>query len=139
MAETYVLPSASGATGNLYLTTSPNAPAEKIGIPAGTVTFTLKENADGSLTLSYTLGSTTTAIEENNATSVSIYPNPADGNATILSNQEVNYVTIRTLSGMPVATATSNELDLNGLAPSMYLVEILFENGEKAVQKLIKK
>ena len=80
-----------------------------------------------------------TDIEEGTSTEVSIYPNPADGNATILSNQEVNYVTIRTLSGMPVATATSNELDLNGLAPSMYLVEILFENGEKAVQKLIKK
>lgn len=80
-----------------------------------------------------------TDIEEGISTEVSIYPNPADGNATILSNQEVNYVTIRTLSGMPVATATSNELDLNGLAPSMYLVEILFENGEKAVQKLIKK
>lgn len=80
-----------------------------------------------------------TDIEEGTSTEVSIYPNPADGNAIILSNQEVNYVTIRTLSGMPVATATSNELDLNGLAPSMYLVEILFENGEKAVQKLIKK
>ena len=139
MAETYVLPSTSGATGNLYLTTSPSAPAEKIGVPAGTVTFTLKENADGSLTLSYTLGGTSTAIEENNATSVTIYPNPTTGKASIVADQDVNYVVIRNLIGKTVASFSSNLLDLSNLAASMYLVEIQFANGESTVQKLIKK
>jgi hypothetical protein len=55
MAEEYVMPSASGASGVLYATSANPAALEKIGVPAGTVTFTLKENADGTITLSYTM------------------------------------------------------------------------------------
>jgi|GEM_PF-853436 len=139
MAEEYVMPSASGASGVLYATSANPAALEKIGIPAGTVTFTLKENADGSLTLSYTMGGTTTAIEENNATSVTIYPNPTTGKASIVADQDVNYVVVRNLIGKTVASFNSNQIDLSNLAASMYLVEIQFANGESTVQKLIKK
>ena len=139
MAEEYVMPSASGASGVLYATSANPAALEKIGIPAGTVTFTLKENADGTITLSYTMQGTTTDIEDATATSVAIYPNPTTGKATILANQEVENVVVRNLIGKTVASFNSNQIDLSNLAASMYLVEIQLENGESTVQKLIKK
>jgi hypothetical protein len=85
------------------------------------------------------MGGTTTAIEENNATSVTIYPNPTTGKASIVADQDVNYVVIRNLIGKTVASFDSNQIDLSNLASSMYLVEIQFANGESTVQKLIKK
>lgn len=84
-------------------------------------------------------GGTTVDIDEVGVSYVSIYPNPTNSTATILSDKEVSDVTIKNLSGMTVANFNSNQFDLSGLAPSLYLVDILFTNGEKAVQKIIKK
>ncbi len=81
----------------------------------------------------------TTAIDKTCTNSVFIYPNPTNSTATILSDKEVSDVTVKNLSGMTVANFNSNQFDLSGLAPSLYLVDILFTNGEKAVQKIIKK
>lgn len=50
MSETFVL-AADEATATLK--TASELVAEKVGVPAGAVTFTLVENEDGSLTLSY--------------------------------------------------------------------------------------
>ena len=139
MAEEYVMPSASGASGVLYATSANPAALEKIGVPAGTVTFTLKENADGTITLSYTMQGTTTNIEDITATNVTIYPNPTTGKASIVADQDVNYVVVRNLIGKTVATYNTKQMDISNLASSMYLVEIQFANGESTVQKLIKK
>ncbi len=80
-----------------------------------------------------------TAIDKTCTNSVFIYPNPTNSTATIVSDKEVSDVTVKNLSGMTVANFNSNQFDLSGLAPSLYLVDILFTNGEKAVQKIIKK
>jgi hypothetical protein len=82
---------------------------------------------------------TPTAVEDATANSVSIYPNPTKGIATIYADQDVESVLVRSLSGSIATTSSSNEIDLNGLAPSMYLAEIWFTNGSNTVQKVIKK
>ena len=139
MAKEYVFPNESGASGVLYNTANEPAALEKIGVPAGTATFTLKENNDGSLTLSYTMGGQTTSIEDAFAKSATIYPNPTTGKASIVADQDVNYVVVRNLIGKTVATYNTKQMDISNLASSMYLVEIQFANGESTVQKLIKK
>jgi hypothetical protein len=82
---------------------------------------------------------TPTAVEDATANSVSIYPNPTKGIATIYADQDVESVLVRSLSGSIATTSSSNEIDLSGLAPSMYLAGIWFTNGSKTVQKVIKK
>jgi hypothetical protein len=139
MAKEYVFPNESGASGVLYNTANEPAALEKVGVPAGTATFTLKENSDGTLTLSYSMGGQTTSIEDALAESATIYPNPTTGKAVIASNKEVSNVVVRNLIGKTVASFSSNLLDLSNLAASMYLVEIQFADGESMVQKVIKK
>lgn len=140
MVAEYVLPNEAGATATLEKTTfGDGIQWEKVGVPAGTATFTLKENSDGTLTLSYTMGGQTTSIEDALAESATIYPNPTTGKAVIASNKEVSNVVVRNLIGKTVASFDSNQIDLSNLASSMYLVEIQFANGESTVQKLIKK
>ena len=140
MVAEYVLPNEAGATATLEKTTfGDGIKWEKVGVPAGTATFTLKENSDGTLTLSYTMGGQTTSIEDALAESTTIYPNPTTGKAVIASNKEVSNVVVRNLIGKTVASFSSNLLDLSNLAASMYLVEIQFADGESMVQKVIKK
>ena len=140
MVAEYVQPNEAGATATLEKTTfGDGIKWEKVGVPAGTATFTLKENSDGTLTISYTMGGQTTSIEDAFAKSATIYPNPTTGKASIVADQDVNYVVVRNLIGKTVATYNTKQMDISNLASSMYLVEIQFANGESTVQKLIKK
>ena len=140
MVAEYVQPNEAGATATLEKTTfGDGIKWEKVGVPAGTATFTLKENSDGTLTISYTMGGQTTSIEDAFAKSATIYPNPTTGKASIVADQDVNYVVVRNLIGKTVATYNTKQMDISNLASSMYLVEIQLANGESTVQKLIKK
>lgn len=80
-----------------------------------------------------------TAIDEAYANSVSIYPNPTTGKATIIADQAVSNVTIQNLSGWTVARSYTEEIDLSNLAPAMYLVNIQFNDGNAVIKKIIKK
>jgi hypothetical protein len=78
-------------------------------------------------------------IDENNAFSFGLYPNPSNGLVTIngVDNAEV---VVSDLSGKTFLNQSVNNnatLDLNGLSNGTYLVTIS-QNGNQSVQTLVK-
>lgn len=75
-----------------------------------------------------------------------IYPNPATTNLTIESRTPLAQVWVRDLAGRPsihhplVADGTQDDrvvIDLIGLPSGIYLVEVLTQNGQRSVQKVV--
>ncbi len=64
MTQAYVAP---GSATTAILANTQTGNCEKLGVPAGTWVFTLIENTDGTLTLSYVAQSPSTALENANA------------------------------------------------------------------------
>ena len=110
---------------------------EKVGVPAGTVYFTLSDNGDGTLTLSYTTSSS--AIIEAEAVNMAIYPNPTSDYITISCDEAIEEVVINAINGSEVIRTNSNEIDLSALNPSMYFVNVMLQNGDVVRSKVIRK
>src|SRR6218665_4024 len=69
----------------------------------------------------------------------SIYPNPATDFVAIQTDSEIKSVSVYNLLGQLVSTQKSKEINLSDMANGMYIFQINFENGEKAIQKILKK
>ena len=66
-------------------------------------------------------------------------PNPASKTAKILSNTPITKLTLYNLSGEIVIDQIGNSLELEGLCPGIYLLNIYDDKeGYAAVKKLIK-
>jgi len=76
---------------------------------------------------------------DNLMTDYKIYPNPTSGFATIESSETVKEVSIYNMIGQQVSKGNSSEINLSNVETGIYLVQILFENGSTATQKLVKK
>ena len=137
MAQKFIAPNEAGASGKLYNTATDPTALEKIGVPAGTVTFTLAENTDGTLTLSYKMGSS--AVIEAEAAGMVIYPNPTNDYIYINCNEAIEEVVINAINGSEVIRTKSNEIDLSSLNPSIYFVNIMLQNGDVVRSKVIRK
>ncbi|MBI1288985.1 MAG: PKD domain-containing protein [Flavobacteriales bacterium] len=76
----------------------------------------------------------------------SIYPNPATTNLTIESRTQLAQVWVRDVAGRPSihhppqADGTQDDrvvIDISGLPSGIYLVEVLTQNGQRSVQKVV--
>jgi hypothetical protein len=77
-------------------------------------------------------------VDQASAMSYSLSPNPTSGNVNIASSQTVNSVEVFTMLGQKVWQGSGNAIDASGLAPGVYVVQILFSDGKKAVGKIIR-
>lgn len=68
-----------------------------------------------------------------------IYPNPTSSFATVQSDLEVQNITIYNQVGQVISSQKSTQIDLSNVASGIYLIHIDFENGQKSIQKIIKK
>ncbi|MBL4652408.1 MAG: leucine-rich repeat domain-containing protein [Flavobacteriales bacterium] len=68
-----------------------------------------------------------------------VYPNPTNAVLYITGDNNYEMVTMKNLIGDEVGTFNSNqEVNLSLLAPSIYFVEITFNNGQTMTKKIIK-
>ena len=124
-------------SGSAVFETSSETIFEKVGVPAGTVNFTLVDNGDGTLTLSYTTGAS--AIVEAETVNMTIYPNPTSDFITISCDEAIEEIVINSINGSEVIRTNSNEVDLSALTPSIYFVNIMLQNGDVVRSKVIRK
>lgn len=82
-------------------------------------------------------------VNENDFT-FSIYPNPATTNITIESRTPLAQVWVRDVTGGQAITKTLKQvqgdravIDISGLPCGIYLVEVLTQNGQRSVQKVV--
>lgn len=71
--------------------------------------------------------------------SYKLYPNPTNGILKIQSSEEIENISIYNQLGQLIKSQKATEIDLTDATMGMYLVKIKFENGQSAVQKIIKK
>lgn len=80
-------------------------------------------------------------LEENQQTSFSIYPNPANENVTISNIEAGSTVTLVDVSGKSVSqqfsNSTSVKLQTSALTSGVYFVRVMNNNGISGTQKLV--
>ncbi|TAE46991.1 MAG: T9SS C-terminal target domain-containing protein [Bacteroidetes bacterium] len=73
---------------------------------------------------------------------VSVYPNPGRDLLQVSSSQAIRSVEITTADGKSLLTsgvdALAQGIDISDLAPGMYVVKVVFQNGQPLVRKWIK-
>jgi hypothetical protein len=83
-------------------------------------------------------------IEQEDSELISTYPNPATTNLTIESRTPLAQVWVRDVAGRQVITQTLKQVqgdravvDVSALPSGIYLVEVLTQNGQRSVQKVV--
>jgi xyloglucan-specific exo-beta-1,4-glucanase len=73
--------------------------------------------------------------------SVILFPNPTKDTFTISTEKNIQKIDIYAMSGQRLIShsSTSKTLNVSHLNPGVYIVKILFENGETVSEKLIRK
>lgn len=83
----------------------------------------------------------TVSLEERMA-EWSVYPNPTKGQLRIDTEHAIRMVRLFTISGVMLQEHPASDyplvLDLGGLSEGLYLLEIQFQDGQRAVERLIK-
>lgn len=74
-------------------------------------------------------------FQRNNCT---IYPNPTNGSITIQASETIKSVRVFNLLGQLVASQKSATIEIANQASGIYIVQVDFENGTTAQQKIIK-
>ena len=86
------------------------------------------------------LANQTNGINENQATHMSVYPNPSAGDATITWNTEVTELSITDEHGRVIAEHSVNglsSLKINALSSGTYFVRLLNDGGIAATQRFV--
>jgi len=74
-----------------------------------------------------------------NSIVTSVYPNPATDVLNIVTNEEIANVSIISLEGKVVATATNSAVDISMLNSGIYIYEVTTTNGNVARDAFMKK
>jgi hypothetical protein len=86
--------------------------------------------------------STTDITDIKSKTEIRLYPNPVLNALNVESIQEIRNIEIRTLTGQLVKNEKVNtfngSIDFNEIMSGNYVVVVTLENGERAVQKIVK-
>jgi|GEM_PF-1565061 len=68
-----------------------------------------------------------------------VYPNPATNIITVGQSIEVKEVILYDISGKIIATNTTNILDISNYSAGLYIVKVLYHDGQSSVGKVVKK
>lgn len=86
-----------------------------------------------------TINVPTNGIGEYDYNAFTIYPNPVTDILTISSSQVVKQAEVYNMMGQIVYSAQQDTLNLSSVQQGVYVIQVQFENGAIATQKLIKK
>ena len=70
--------------------------------------------------------------------SFKIYPNPTNDFVTVESESTVDKIEVYNLLGQLIISQKSNKINLSDYNKGIYMIQIVFENGQKSTQKIIK-
>jgi hypothetical protein len=76
-------------------------------------------------------------IEENTASTVKVFPNPANDVLNIKADGEISNVTITTLEGKVVSSTTSSSVNVAELTAGMYIYQVMV-NGKVSTGNFVK-
>ncbi|MBP9970491.1 MAG: chitobiase/beta-hexosaminidase C-terminal domain-containing protein, partial [Paludibacteraceae bacterium] len=80
-----------------------------------------------------------TAIAENTASTVRCYPNPASTEMYIASEDAIKNVSIQDINGKQIWSDKSSVVDVSHFPSGLYVIQVDTENGDRFIEKMIKK
>ena len=80
-----------------------------------------------------------TAVDETEAVNVAVWPNPATDAVNVIADRAISKITVINLAGGIEFATDGSQVNIGRLAPSLYFLEISFEDGSKIVEKILKK
>ncbi len=119
----------TGTLQTVDLTTSSNACWDAL-----TTTDT-----EGKYNVSLNTACTPTAIAENTASTVRCYPNPASTEMYIASEDAIKNVSIQDINGKQIWSDKSSVVDVSHFPSGLYVIQVDTENGDRFIEKMIKK
>jgi hypothetical protein len=127
----------SGSQGIIEIVSEPGA---IINHPPGPHSYTSYTIACISIT--YPNINCTTGINENKfGFDFEFYPNPANSWLAIISEQQIDNISVSNISGQQLlieyANATHHQLQLNDLAEGIYFVKCTYTNGMSVTKKIV--
>jgi len=70
---------------------------------------------------------------------IGVYPNPTNGILNIKTDSNVENVNVTSIVGQKINVQyKNNQINMNGIASGVYIVELTLENGQKISKKIIK-
>src|SRR5690606_10573796 len=78
------------------------------------------------------------SIDDFSKNILNIYPNPTTSMINIQTYSGIQNITVYNQLGQLVISQKETQIDLSDTAPGIYIVQIHFENGASATQKIIK-
>lgn len=107
-----------------------------ISVP--TATFV---DAQGYFPVSVYLQGSATSLGVNDVVPLqyALSPNPTSDNVTILSSQTVAHITVFNLLGQKIYDGSESSFSLGNMTPGVYVASILFANGSRVTEKIVKK
>lgn len=79
------------------------------------------------------------ALKEVSVLDYCLFPNPTGGIVRIQASEKVHAFKIYNMMGQQVVSGNTDYADLTSLGKGIYLMEISFENGQTATEKIIRK
>ncbi len=79
------------------------------------------------------------SIDDFSKNILNIYPNPTTSMINIQTYSGIQNITVYNQLGQLVISQKETQIDLSDIAPGIYIVQIHFENGASATQKIIKR
>jgi hypothetical protein len=134
------LPTDNCSSGSDLVVVQNPAPGTIVSGPTvNTISLTATDASGNTTSCSFNLTvDGTLSIQENDAFSFSIYPNPTAGSLHLNTVETVEEIRIFSLSGAEVLHTTTKSIDVSQLATGVYLIKIRTENGAEAVQRFLK-
>ncbi len=90
----------------------------------------IDENCDGEDTV-------ISSIADTDRTTFSIFPNPAKNEVYIESQNDIQSITVYSISLQEKFIVQDNGIDISSLKDGMYIVKVQFENGDVGIKKLL--
>ena len=116
-----------------------NQTVDVLGV-TGDMCYEISSNYDGDQ--KYAVNTTScpaTAVDETEAVNVAVWPNPATDAVNVIADKAISKITVSNLAGGIEFATDGSQVNIGGLAPSLYFLEISFEDGSKIVEKILKK
>lgn len=116
-----------------------NQTVDVLGV-TGDMCYEISSNYDGNQ--KYAVNTTScpaTAVDETEAVNVAVWPNPATDAVNVIADKAISKITVINLAGGIEFATDGSQVNIGGLAPSLYFLEISFEDGSKIVEKILKK
>ena len=79
------------------------------------------------------------STDETLPSDLKIYPNPTQGSVSVEDLPRGSILVLSSVEGNPITKTSESTIDLSGLLPGVYVLEVITRSGQSATKKIVKR